>query len=494
MPRPLAVTILLLVLGACRGDRPAAAAPGSFAVDPSSTPGAVVLQLWQLREGVTLGEWHTAHPEETVAGDDSTALTRSFGDWCAFAGREITVGTRPIRRAMFFYVPDPGDLTPPDTTPDLARECVAGLVWVSIPAADSTSGAHLADSIGTQLAVSFGDSVPGPMAFWGSAWWSHTRRFRRDSTTVVSALRGPPASAADSARHWAVIAFAYRRASGITSGAVDEPAPASDAYAPVDSVPLDSAVALARLDSTLWLPLRHLVRTADTAAGRVSASAVDSLVRPLRRWLQAAASLPAARHAAALYAADVTLERSLCHYARCGTPDAAPLAPLRALGAQFTWAELGGTWVYERSWMNQARALNRDSPLGDRIFLAQMATAFDPSGTCAAGTEGFRRVIANGERYLARVPAGGIAADVHYEVAEAYRDIVALARGAGGVYADSSRYGDEAGTAARRALLHYREAMRAGPGAPVARAAWRRAWALQAGLVPQDLRFFCVYD
>jgi len=36
--------------------------------------------------------------------------------------------------------------------------------------------------------------------------------------------------------------------------------------------------------------------------------------------------------------------------------------------------------------------------------------------------------------------------------------------------------------------------MRAGPGAAVARAAWRRAWALQAGLVPQDLRFFCVYD
>jgi hypothetical protein len=129
-----------------------------------------------------------------------------------------------------------------------------------------------------------------------------------------------------------------------------------------------------------------------------------------------------------------------------------------------------------------------------RIFLFQLANGFDPSGTCAAGAEGFRRVIQNGEKYLERVPASPIAADVHYQVGDAYRDIFALARGAAGDYADSSRYGAEAGPATLKALEHYRAAMRAGPASPAARAAWKRAWWIEAGLVPRDVRFYCIYD
>ena len=82
----------------------------------------------------------------------------------------------------------------------------------------------------------------------------------------------------------------------------------------------------------------------------------------------------------------------------------------------------------------------------------------------------------------------------HFLVGEAYRDIVALAHGAGDIYADSSRYGAEAGPAALKAIEHYRAAMRAAPGSEAARQSWRRAWWLTAGLVPKDLRFYCVYD
>jgi len=200
------------------------------------------------------------------------------------------------------------------------------------------------------------------------------------------------------------------------------------------------------------------------------------------------------RRAAALYLADQVLERAMCSFRLCERERDPALAPLAALGAAVAWAPLGATNVYRHTWMSQARALSRDTPLGQRIFLAQLAAGFDFSGVCGGGAEAFRKVIDNGERYLARLPASPIAADVHYLVGEAYEDIVGLARGVGGDYADSSRYGREVHDAARRALAHYAAATRAGTASPAARAAWSRAWWLRAGLLPRDLHFYCVYD
>jgi len=210
--------------------------------------------------------------------------------------------------------------------------------------------------------------------------------------------------------------------------------------------------------------------------------------------MAATSGLPMQRRAAALYAADLVLDQSLCAYRMCDIADRGSRAGLEAIGARFNRSELGGAWVYERTWLGQARAADRDSPLGQHILLLQLANAFDFSGTCREGAEGFRRVIDNGERYLERVPTSPIAAAVHFLVGEAYRDIVALAHGAGDIYADSSQYSAEAGDAARQAIEHYKAATRAGADSATAQAAWRRAWMLKAGLAPREVRFYCVYD
>jgi hypothetical protein len=335
----------------------------------------------------------------------------------------------------------------------------------------------------------------GRVSFWGSAYWSHVGRFRAGAVDVVSAQRrAPMAPPGDTAPAMDVAAFAVLPVSGVSMG--PDAAPHPERFRPADTLALDSAALLAGLDTSLATRLIGMVLAAESglARGAGRPSAGDTLVRLLRRWLNAAQDLPPARQAAALYFADQVLERGQCAFAMCERSDSLRFAPLRALGAVFQYSELGGSWVYTHSWLTRARALDRDSPLGQRILLRQLAAGLDFSGTCAGGAEGFRRVIDTGDRYLARVPRGPISGAVHFYVAEAWRDIAALADGAGDIYADSSAYGPEAQGARARALTHYRAAIAADPAAAVAAAAWRRAWWLLTGLRVRGTRFFCIYD
>ncbi|MFI5279414.1 MAG: hypothetical protein ACHQU1_02875 [Gemmatimonadales bacterium] len=488
-------TALPLAFPGCRAkspDRPAGNdSTATVAINPSTPQGQIALELWQLRAGTTLGDWKGLHPDETILGSDSSPLARHFlGPWCAFSTHRAAAGSLTIVRSAYFYAPPPPpSLAVPDTGAlDLARQCVIGLMWVDAEVGDSLAAASLADSVHRQLGTLYGTEVPRPVQFFGSAYWSRTHWFSKDSLAAVMALRAPGTATGNGTR--VVTAFAYLPISGVSAGGDVEP---HEAWSPVDTFPLDSALGLAQLDTALSSPLLAALKDEGSTAPR-SAAAGDSLVRPLVRWLRAAAPLAPPRKAAALYVADQVLARAMCGHRLCEKEDDAALAPLKALGAQFSWGELGGTIIYHHTLLTQARALARDTPLGDRILIAQLLSGFDFSGACTGGAEGFRRVIENGERYLTRLPESPIAPDVHYLVGDAWRDVVALAHGAAGEYGDSSRYKAEAPDAARKALAHYVAAMRAGAGHPAARAAWSRAWWLRAGLVPRDVRFYCVYD
>ena len=491
--RSLLWTALPLAFLACRARRPERAAgeggAAAVAINPSTPEGQIALELWQLRAGTTLGEWKGLHPDETILGSDSSPLARHYlGPWCAFATRRAAAGSLTIARTAYFYAPPPPpSLAVPDTGAlDLARQCVIGLMWVDVEVPDSLAATALADSVHRQLGTLYGTQVPRAVHFFGSAFWSRTAWYGKDSVSAVSALR----ESAPGRGPRIVTAFAWLPISSVSVGGDTPP---REAWAPVDTFPLDSAVQLAQLDTALAAPLLAALQGGQSTTP-LSAGAGDSLVGPLARWLRASVPLPPPRRAAALYVADQVLDRAMCRYRLCEQEAEPALAPLKALGARFSWAELDGTEVYHHTWLTEARALSRDTPLGERILIAQLLSGFDFSGTCAGGAEGFRRVIENGERYLARLPQSPIAADVHYLVGDAYRDVVALAHGAGGELSDSSRYKAEAPEAARKALSHYVAAMQAGADDPAARAAWSRTWWLRAGLVPRDVRYFCVYD
>lgn len=487
----LLLPLVPIALAACRGDAPRAGATDSTAVRIAvGTPhGRVALELWQLRPGLTFAQWFQQHSEDEVTPAAPGDADGPFGAWCVKSAEMAVVGGIALRRTSFFYVPDaPAGLALPDSaTPDLARGCQLGLIGVEIPLADSAAAAGLADSVRGQLEAVFGRAREGPVTFFGSAFWSRTARFAPGGLEAVSALAVPPART-DSTRA-RVLAFALLPLARLS---LDGEARGDEVV--TDTFPLHEALAIAALDSARTESLRRLW----TESGRTDSGGARTpaaLAGPLARWVDAAAALPPARRAAALYAADRVLERALCAYGACDDrADSGALDPLRARGARFAWAELGVGWLYERSWLMQARLLDRDSPLGNRIFLHQLGHAFDFSGTCEGGMDGWERVVANAERYLERLPESAIAAEVHFLAGEAWTDVVALAAGAAGDYADTSRYAPRAREARTRALAHYRAAIAARPASPLAQAAWRRAWWLLSALPPASVRFFCVYD
>ena len=176
----------------------------------------------------------------------------------------------------------------------------------------------------------------------------------------------------------------------------------------------------------------------------------------------------------------------------------AVIRALTSLGAGYVYGELGAAFEYTGNWLRAARTLDPGGPVGELAFLVQLEAGFgEPLCNGPHAGEWFRAVIDEGERYLRAPHDRAYTARVHLLVADAYRDIVALANGAAGDYADPSRYRSEEPAARARAVEHYRAAITAEPGLGPGsrRAAWREAWRLLAGLAPADqLRFFCVYD
>ena len=422
-----------------------------------------------MRPGIRLDAWATANLGDQVQSPDSAGEALIPG-WCARGLSIMMVNDRPMVREAFFYPPaPPPDLALPDSAAgDPINSCTLGMLRLSVPANDTAAkGSAEADSLAAIVGIAFGRAERRPVGFARSAFWSRTARFKRNDVVVFTAYEALPPREGDSLRHRLVAVGFLPNAGLADDGTPLSPGP----FTPADSVPLDTALAWAGLDS-----------------------APPATAAALARWVSAAASLPPQRRAAALYAADLVLERNLCAWNICENPADSLLRPLRTAGAEFTWSALFGRWASHRAWTQQARVLDRDSPLGRRILLAQMAAGFDFTGMCARGPEAFRAVIDNGERYLARVPDSPIAADVHFLIGEAYRDIVALAAGAAGVYADQSRYQEQSAEAREQAIAHYRAALAAGPSSPTAQAAWRRAWWLLAGLSPADTRFYCIYD
>ncbi|MDO8666583.1 MAG: hypothetical protein Q7J79_08215 [Gemmatimonadales bacterium] len=503
-PGGIVMLALLAVLVGCGererrgGARPADSLATS--IDPATVPGQVALELWQLRDSVSFAEWNADRPEP-VQRFTAGSPWYDRGDWCAYAERRAQVAGHEIERDAFFYPPGPPQSLelPAETSPErlIIRGCALGLVWVRVSAADSAAGAVLADSVRAQLTRIYGRADTGEVSFGGSAFWTRRGRWRRGSISVVSALSTPPLSLVrDTSRSSAsVVALAYLPRSGMDAGGAETVASLTTS---ADTLSLDSAVALSALDTNVWNPLKRALAEANTpdAATGPSRRPLDRarLLEALRRWLAAAGAQPAGRRAAALFVADQVLGRSLCAYGLCEGPDSARFRPFRALGAKFEYSPLGDGWVFTHNWLQDILTLGLDGPVSNATFMLLLEYGFDTSGTCRGGGDNFRDVIAKGEAWLARHPQHQQARAAHFLVAEAYRDIVALAHGALAEYADSAQYLEESPAAREKALEHYRLAIPPGDTSRMAREAWQQAWWLMAELPPRGTRFVCVYD
>ena len=167
---------------------------------------------------------------------------------------------------------------------------------------------------------------------------------------------------------------------------------------------------------------------------------------------------------------------------------------LKDLGAEFVHSELGGSYDYTHSWLSAARDADPKGEVARLATILQLERGFNDNGMCGGGADAFRRVAAVGETLLAHLP-DSLAAEVHLLVARSYADIVELASNADmAEYFDPQEYVGEAASARARAIAHYRRGLALDRSSPMARASWREAWRLLAGLPPGTTHFACVYD
>lgn len=224
------------------------------------------------------------------------------------------------------------------------------------------------------------------------------------------------------------------------------------------------------------------------------------LVPLLQEWFQALKTADPGRRAAGLFAADCLLSafQGVRPWGQFGgqqksTPEQARLrTALQEMGATFATGFEDVSYHYTGNWLDQAKDSDPDSEGGRLALVTWMSTGFSCD---KAGSEGFRKVISDGEAFLARNPDRPYAAQVHFMVGDAYSDIVAIAggrSGANGEY-DSSQYEGEAEADRAKALAHYRAGLAIDNTSQKAKEAWRQAWHLAAGILPGE-NYVCFGD
>jgi hypothetical protein len=493
-------------------------------------PAAALREIAALQAGVTLGRWRQSHPADSLRIFERADPREGNDHWCARASTVIRLssGRQVVRFAYFFPPPAPVSLSLPSTgNEQLLQGCLLGAVWTETPAADSSVGRALGNATSDALTKVYGAQRPGldplfgriladstrraalaklggfdalrlGLHFMGSAAWHIPGRWQVDSTVVVSAFDAgfKPRS------RGRVLAMAYLPFSGFDSPpVVVEYEEASDRTAANLAAKAARASGISPEHISRLLGLVSLSDSAfestetDTALARARARTVDTVsVRVLGDWLTTAEPLDPPHRAAALLAADQVVGRNAFRYTMGREEGTGSVLALTRLGAAFQHDELGGGENYTHNWLREAWRLDSLGQAGQMAMLAMLRMGFNNNGMCGGGGDAFRLVTDAGERLLQSPLDSATASEVHFLVGDGYADVVALARGAGGEYADSSAYASAEPVARRKAIEHYRQGIALDHQSPKARAAWLEGWRLLAGLPPTKTHFFCIYD
>jgi hypothetical protein len=457
----------------------------------------------------TLGDWKSSHHDGAVALY-APALVESINDkWCArWTSTKPFDASRTVRLDAYFYLPEiPTPLAlPVGISPDqLVDRCRLGLLWAAVEGGDTAHAETLSGAVRDTATSRLGPGVLDGKLFWsGSADWNTRGLWKRGGVSIVTAAVPPYTRPGNQSGSPNTPAQSVAVATGPVSGVVFEFLGATvedhDSYAErrrrlygrVDEARRLAAVS-GELDAAIQ-SAEKLVGDADGWSRFPTADERTEILSTIDRWVMGTASLSPARRAAALFVADQLIV--LCDLPSWEYEKKPPLARrLEALGANFVWVELDGGYRYTNTWLKEARRLDPDGRAGELAFVTLMESGFDTSGTCSEQHgEDFRAVIREGDAWLQRKPRSAVTLEVHLMVAQAYADIVALANGAGGDYADAEKYRPEVDTARVKALEHYPAAFAASAPSLVLREAWPNAWRLAAGLPPTSARFYCVYD
>ena len=503
----LALAALIVVAPAARGTQ-------------DSFPDLVIRELSAFEPGMSAEAWLRTHPADSMVSFVDS-LTRDTRTWCVRAVAPFTLsnGRRATRIAYFFPPPPPADLALPTAPvgPALQRQgCRLGGIWMGMPgtAADTVLAGQLRSALTKSLGAEapppdslFGRPIPerfrryvlergmdlrlGDTGLWGSASWRLVGVWRHDSVETLSAY-----DAETGGRAGGMIALSM---AGRDHFAPDRSGSAEEAGTlRRDSARVAALLRIAGVDAPLAAGVRGLLgRALAWYGGRGEPSEpprAASVLPVLHGLVTAARTFDVRRRSAALLAADMTLGAAGVGNIVSSDSDSTARRVLGDLGAQFVHSELRGGYNYTHSWLSAARDADPTGEVARLATILQLERGFNDNGMCGGGMEAFRTVTAVGESLLTHLP-DSLAAEVHLLVARSYADVVELASNSDmGEYFDSPKYQREAMSARASAIAHYRRGLVLDPSSPLARASWREAWRLLAGLPPGTTHFACVYD
>ena len=229
----------------------------------------------------------------------------------------------------------------------------------------------------------------------------------------------------------------------------------------------------------------------------LAASQPDSDQNELRltlmELLQAGKTAPPERRSLLLLAADRVA-------GRLDAPRQSPQweqqrTQLAAFGLHFEWDELGGGWTYDHGLAWKVWQDYPGTAWGEQAFLLLESHGWDTRVGCQAGSDQFRQVIQNGERFLQQHPRGRHRPEILLNVAQAYETWWSLSKANGhDDYVEPANYQAGAEPARQKAIQLYQQLFQTAPGSPQAAHARQQLPRLKLGIDTLQRRFFCIYD
>jgi hypothetical protein len=214
----------------------------------------------------------------------------------------------------------------------------------------------------------------------------------------------------------------------------------------------------------------------------------------LQALLTAAAAATGDRKAELLLAADRVA--SLIPEGQSGDPTENERSEtIAGFPVRYRYSPLGASWNYQHDLLRQVWSDYPNTAWGGEAFLLLAWMGWDGGGTCAAGSDQFREVIAHGDKFLADHPSSPHRLNVTLAVGTAYETWWSLSRArAGDDYVEAAKYRDGAEAAKRKAISIYEQIAKLAPDGPEAAYARRRLPRLKLGIDTAQRAFYCIYD
>ena len=543
--RSLVLLLLALTTAILSRELPLRAqAANSDSADANAFASIAEREVSQLRAGFTLSQWMELHGENEGwkrKPDEKLELADQIRRECLSYVRSDTLpsGAKLIVALYFYPPPAPTPAAFPTLTDqELIKTCVLAVVRVEAhvsvvdfgPAREREArgaefGQAFEQAVQQRFTALYGKSIGAKdVAFWGPGGY-RSGRFQNVARWIPKAEivtgYGPEGFHMPDEEPLTLSPFVFVRARlplvreyelRIGRTHLDPALQAAqfrraDAAAAVGAALSNRMEELYQLDTALAKRLEEqaeeICRTRcvpEAMPKPTGSNWKEPLLPLLQDWFKALKPADPGRRAAGLLAADRLLTafgtiRPWNHFGdvKSSTAEQSKLrSALQKLGATFEPGYAVAWYSYSGNWLDQARNLAPDTEAGRLALVMWMSNG----NVCPqAGPEAFRKVITEGETLLTTKIDAPTAAQVHFMVGDAYSDIVAISAGEAGGNGeyDPSQYQSEAGADRVKALEHYRAGLAVDMTSSAAKEAWRQAWHLAAGLLP-DERYVCFGD